>query len=329
MMRILYVDASGQVQIVTEMPPGWDKDSLKKAELLWIDLNQEENTASVEQFLTQHFGFHPLAIDDALNENHLPKVDDWETYLYIALRDLVYEADATTIAMPELDLFLGQQYLVTYHLEEITAVDRVWQLCQRNNRWLQHGADHLLYRLIDEIVNNYTAVLEQLESHITLLENQIFTQPSASLLEIMTHYKRTVLQIRRVVAPQREVVNKLARDTFLVVGEKDQVYFRDVYDHMVRLYNDSDSVRDLLTGNMELYLSVVNNRMNDIMKTLTIITTLFMPLTFITGFFGMNFFQAVLPSGKWTGPEILVLTLSVMILLPLVMFYWMRRRAWM
>jgi magnesium transporter len=145
----------------------------------------------------------------------------------------------------------------------------------------------------------------------------------------MTYYKRNVLQIRRVLAPQREVVNKLARDPYLVVGEKDQVYFRDVYDHMVRLTNDSDSVRDLLTGNMELYLSVVNNRMNDIMKTLTIITTLFMPLTFITGFFGMNFFQAVLPSRFWTGPVILVLTLVIMVLLPLVMFYWMRRRAWM
>ncbi len=328
-MRILYFDDSGRVQILTEMPPGWRKDSLQKSELLWIDLSQVEDTAVIEQFLNQQFGFHPLAIDDALHEKHLPKVDDWETYLYIALQDLTYNAASATMAMPELDLFLGKQYLVTYHPERVTAVDRVWQLCQRNNRWLQHGADHLVYRLIDEVVNNYTAVLDQLESHIMQLEHQIFTQPSASLLESMTHYKRNVLQIRRVLAPQREVVNKLARDTFLVVGEKDQVYFRDVYDHMVRLTNDSDSVRDLLTGNMELYLSVVNNRMNDIMKTLTIITTLFMPLTFITGFFGMNFFQAVLPSQFWTGPVMLTLALVIMVLLPLGMFTWMRRRAWM
>ena len=135
--------------------------------------------------------------------------------------------------------------------------------------------------------------------------------------------------IRRTLVPQREVVNKLARDTFLVIGEKDQVYFRDVYDHMVRLYNQSDSVRDLLTGTMELNLSVMNNRMNDVMKTLTIITTLFMPLTFITGFFGMNFFQAVLPLRVWTGSGTLAFTLVGMILLPLGMFYWMRRRAWM
>lgn len=328
-MRILYVDNAGQLQILTEMPPGWDKTTLKSAELLWIDLNHVESIEKTEQFLTQQFGFHPLAIDDALNETHLPKVDDWESYLYIALQDIAAEANLQTITLPELDLFLGKQYLITYHMEEVTAVDRVWQLCQRHQRWLQHGADHLVYRIIDEIVNNYTAVMEQLEAHIVQLEGQIFTHPSAHLLESLAHYKRLVLHIRRTLVPQREVVNKLARDTFLVIGEKDQVYFRDVYDHMVRLYNQSDSVRDLLTGTMELNLSVMNNRMNDVMKTLTIITTLFMPLTFITGFFGMNFFQAVLPLRVWTSGGTLAFTLAGMILLPLGMFYWMRRRAWM
>lgn len=328
-MRILYVDATGQLHILTEMPPGWDKANLKSAELLWIDLNHVESKEKTEQFLTQHFGFHPLAIDDALNETHLPKVDDWETYLYIALQDIAAEADLQTIALPELDLFLGKQYLVTYHKEAVTAVDRVWQLCQRHQRWLQHGADHLVYRIIDEIVNNYTAVTEQLEAQIVQLEGQIFSQPSAHLLESLAHFKRLVLHIRRTLVPQREVVNKLARDTFSVIGQKDQVYFRDVYDHMVRLYNQSDSVRDLLTGTMELHLSVMNNRMNDVMKTLTIITTLFMPLTFITGFFGMNFFEATSPLRAWTGTGMLAFTLAGMILLPLGMFYWMRQHAWM
>lgn len=328
-MRILYVDNAGQLQILTEMPPGWNKANLQSTELLWIDLNHVESNDITEQFLAQHFGFHPLAIDDALNETHLPKVDDWETYLYIALQDIACEANLQTISLPELDLFLGKQYLVTYHMQEVTAVDRVWQLCQRHQRWLQHGADHLVYRIIDEIVNNFTAVIEQLEAQIVQLESQIFSRPSAHLLESLAHYKRLVLHIRRTLTPQREVVNKLARDTFLVIGEKDQVYFRDVYDHMVRLYNQSDSVRDLLTGTMELNLSVMNNRMNDVMKTLTIITTLFMPLTFITGFFGMNFFQAVLPLRVWTSGGTLAFTLAGMILLPLGMFYWMRKRAWM
>ncbi|MCC6605973.1 MAG: magnesium/cobalt transporter CorA [Anaerolineae bacterium] len=328
-MRILYVDNAGQLHLLTEMPSGWDKASLTSTELLWIDLNHVESEANTERFLTQHFGFHPLAIDDALNETHLPKVDDWETYLYIALQDIAAETHLQTITLPELDLFLGKQFLVTYHIEEVTAVDRVWQLCQRHQRWLQHGADHLVYRIIDEIVNNYTAVTEQLEAQIVQLEGQIFTHPSADLLERLAHYKRLVLHIRRTLVPQREVVNKLARDTFAVIGQKDQVYFRDVYDHMVRLYNQSDSVRDLLTGTMELHLSVMNNRMNDVMKTLTIITTLFMPLTFITGFFGMNFFEATSPLRAWTGTGMLAFTLAGMIVLPLGMFYWMRQHAWM
>ena len=327
MMRILYMSESGQVQNLTELPPHWHTETPDG--LLWIDLHESKSSPEIEQLLSQRFGFHPLAIDDALNETHLPKVDDWESYLYIALQDLTYDSASAMMTMSELDLFLGAHYLVTYHFGDVTAVNRVWQLCLRNGRWLQNGADHLVYRLIDEMVNNYTAVLEQLESQIVQLENQIFSQHSPALLENMTHQKRTMLKIRQVLAPQREVVNKLARDSFSVISEKDQIYFRDVYDHMVRLTNDSDSVRDLLTGNMELYLSVVNNRMNDIMKTLTIITTLFMPLTFITGFFGMNFFQAVLPSEQWTGPGILILVLASMVLLPVVMFYWMRRRAWM
>lgn len=329
MMRILYVDQVGQLQFPAVMPADWQAATAQRPSLLWIDLDDGEETEAIEDLLTRRFGFHPLAIDDALHEIHMPKVDDWETYLYLALQDIVYDAENTRITLPELDVFMGRQFLVTYHVGELTAVDRVWQMCQRNSRWLQHGADHLLYRLIDESVNNYTAVLEQLEGDIMQLEGQIFADPSAFLLGRLTTYKRIVLQIRRVLAPQREVVSKLARNPFTLIGTKDQVYFRDVYDHMVRLYDLSDSVRDMVMGSMEIYLTVVNNRMNDIMKTLTIITTFFMPLTFITGFFGMNFFQAVMPSALWTGPWIFGLTLVSMILLPVVMFAWIRRHAWM
>lgn len=329
MMRIMYVDQAGQLLFPDVMPFDWQMEATQRPSLLWIDLDDGEATATVEDLLTQRFGFHPLAIDDALHEIHMPKIDDWETYVYLALQDIVYERGQSGITLPELDIFMGRQFLVTYHVGEVTAVDRVWQMCERNNRWLQHGADHLLYRLIDEIVNNFTAVLEQLESDIMQLEGEIFEDPSAFLLGRLTTYKRMVLQIRRVLAPQREVVSKMARNPYDVIGTKDQVYFRDVYDHMVRLYDLSDSVRDMVMGSMEIYLTVVNNRMNDIMKTLTIITTLFMPLTFITGFFGMNFFESVLPSQLWTGAWTLGLTLLSIILLPLIMFTWIRRHAWM
>jgi magnesium transporter len=328
-MRTLTVNHQGELTLGTTMPTDLDLHHLVRPVLLWVDFDQDDPVEVMEHILARDFGFHPLAVDDALNETHIPKVDDWESYLYLALQDVIYNSEHPVLALPELDLFLGRQFLVTYHLSEVTAVDRVWRECQRNGRWLQHGADHILYRIIDEIVNNYTAVLEDLESAILQMESDIFTDPDADLLEQLTANKRTVLQIRRVLAPQREVVNKLARNPYAVIGAKDQVYFRDVYDHMVRLYDLSDSVRDLLMGSMEIYLTVVNNRMNDIMKTLTVITTLFMPLTFITGFFGMNFFQAVIPSQVWTGPLVMGLTLLGMVLLPLFMIIWFRHHAWM
>jgi magnesium transporter len=149
------------------------------------------------------------------------------------------------------------------------------------------------------------------------------------VLERLTIHKHNILQLRRVLSPQREVVNRLARESYAVIDAKDRIYFRDVYDHLVRLYDLSDNVRDLVMSNIEIYLSVVNNSMNGIMKTLTIMTALFLPLTFLTGFFGMNFFQAILPSTFWTGTIMLVITLLVMVLLPLVMYGWMRHRSWM
>lgn len=328
-MRILQVDHVGKIQILPTLPEAWQADSQQKSGLLWLDLNMSEDIDSIERLLREEFGFHYLAIEDALHETHIPKLDDWESYLYMVLQDVVYEVDKQQIRLPELDIFLGKRFLVTYHQETVAAVDRLWEVCQRNNRWLQQGADYLLYRLINDIVSNYTAVIERLEGEIVQMENTIFADPSPKVLERLTIHKHNILQLRRVLSPQREVVNRLARESYAVIDAKDRIYFRDVYDHLVRLYDLSDNVRDLVMSNIEIYLSVVNNSMNGIMKTLTIMTALFLPLTFLTGFFGMNFFQAILPSTFWTGTIMLVITLLVMVLLPLVMYGWMRHRSWM
>ena len=141
--------------------------------------------------------------------------------------------------------------------------------------------------------------------------------------------KRAVLHLRRIIGPQREVMNKLARDDYRVIDSQAKVYFRDVYDHLVRLYDISESIRDLVGGTLDSYLSVINNRMNEIMKTLTVITVLFMPLSFIVSFFGMNFFVPDPPIISWVSRPAFVLTLIALVLLPVGMFYWIRRRGWM
>ncbi len=135
--------------------------------------------------------------------------------------------------------------------------------------------------------------------------------------------------MRRILLPQREVLNKPARDDYRVIDPKDRVFFRDIYDHLVRLHDLNENLRDLVSGALDTYLSVVNNRMNDVMKTLTIITTLFMPITFITGFFGMNFFEPVAHLAGWTSQQVFELTLGIMLTVPIVMFLWMRRRTWL
>jgi magnesium transporter len=134
--------------------------------------------------------------------------------------------------------------------------------------------------------------------------------------------------MRRILLPQREVLNKLARDDFRVIDFKDRIFFRDIYDHLVRLHDLNESLRDLVGGALDTYLSVVNNRMNEIMKTLTLITTLFMPITFVTGFFGMNFFEPVAQLVGWTSRQAFLVTMGILVLMPLVMYSWMRRRTW-
>jgi magnesium transporter len=200
-------------------------------------------------------------------------------------------------------------------------------VCQRDKRLLQKGAGHLLYKLIDELVSDYMPVVEQIDETIDQIEDQIFGEPSPLILEQIFTLKRALLRLRRIIGPQREVVNKLARGDYATVATEERVFFRDVYDHLVRLYDITENLRDLTASALDTYLSVVNNRMNEVMKTLTVITTLFMPLSFLVGFFGMNFFQPVVPLSAWTGKVAFGLTLAAMVLAPVGMYLWMKARV--
>jgi magnesium transporter len=325
MIRSLYRTRDGQVHV--DLTPEALATALHDTGgLLWVDLVGEPPKVC-EPILRETFGFHPLAIEDALEESHVPKVDDWGQYLYLVLHAVVLDGgDVDTV---ELDLFLGQNYVVTHQTQPLAAVERVWTTYRRDERQLERGAGRLLYSLADELVADYMPVVEGIDEVIDQIEDQIFDNPHPHMLEKIFTLKRALLKLRRIITPQREVLNKLARGDYGVITAQDRVFFRDVYDHLVRLYDISESLRDLLGGALETYLSVVNNRMNDVMKTLTVITTLFMPLSFVVGFFGMNFFQPSVPSETWTGTLAFVLTLSGMVVMPMLMYLWMRRRAWL
>ncbi len=327
MIRSLYREPDGHLR--TDLGPDEFTNVLKDADgLLWVDFAGEPPQAC-EPILRETFGFHPLAVGDALEEAHVPKIDDWGQYLYLVLHaPVIDQQDEGRLDTLELDVFLGANYLVTHRTQPIAAADRVWSACQRDERQMQLGAGHLLYRLADELVVDYMPVVEGIDEAIDQIEDQVFDDPTPSLLEQIFTLKRALLRLRRIIAPQREVLNKLARGDYAAIAVQDRVFFRDVYDHFVRLYDIAESLRDLVGSALDTYLSVVNNRMNEVMKILTVITTLFMPLSFMTGFFGMNFFQPVTPLAAWTDRLAFGLVLAAMGLIPVGMYVWMRRRAW-
>jgi magnesium transporter len=329
MIRSLHISREGK--FATDPPmEEWPAVLQDQSGLFWVDF-EGTPPESDEPILRDVFGFHPLAVDDALQESHVPKVDDWDDYLYIVLHSVIFDqSDGGHVDTLELDVFLGRNYIVTHHDQTIAAVDRVWLACQRDERLWKNGVDHFLYRLTDEVVASYMPVVEAIDEAVDRAEDEIFGRPTPEVLERIFAVKRAVLYLRRIIGPLREVLNRLARDDYAVIDSRARVYFRDVYDHLVRLHDITESIRDLVSGTLDTYLSVINNRMNDIMKTLTIITTMFMPISFITGFFGMNFFQPVEKSlMPWSGLPAFMIMLAIVILTPLFMFLWIRRRGWM
>ena len=297
--------------------------------VLWVDFISEPPDTC--QPILEEFGFHPLAIDDALQETHVPRLDDWGEYLYIVLNYMNMESNGDTweTKVDELDVFLGKNYIVTHHDHRITAVDETWMVCDRDERNLHEGADHILYRIADNLMAGYMPAVEQIDEAIDHIEDQVFDRPSPRTLEQLLALKRVLVAMRRIIIPQREVLNKLARDDYQVIDPKDRVFFRDIYDHLVRLHDLNESLRDLVGSVLDTYLSVINNRMNEVMKTLTIITVLFMPLTFLTGYFGMNFFEPLGNLREWTSNPVFYLTLATIIIMPIGMYLWMRRRTWL
>jgi magnesium transporter len=328
MIQTLLRDSSGAVR--AGLPIAEVQQAIRRGEgPAWVDFDAEPDDVC-EPILRDGFGFHPLAVDDALRESHVPKVDDWEQYLYLVLHDVALESDARAeLSTIELDVFLGPNYIVTHHDQPITALTHVWERCQRDDRHLKHGADHLFYALIDEVVAGHMTVFEDLDERLDAVEANIFGDPTPRTLEAVFRLKRAMLHLRRILGPQREVLNKLARDDFAVIDPRERIYFRDVYDHLVRLYDINESLRDQAAGSLEIYLSVVNNRLNEVLKTLTLIATMFLPATFIAGFFGMNIFMAARPVDIGPSTIFPALAVGLMLLIPGAIYLWGRRRGWL
>jgi len=296
---------------------------------LWVDIfdsTTEESTG----LLKDVFNFHPLAIADALEETHDPKIDDWQAYLsMVACMIDPPQAQKTKIITYELDLFLGKNYIVTYHANHSKTIERVWETARRDSRVFQRGPLYILYLLMDETADDFIANTELLEGTLNDIEDQLFDNPDSSILEEIFVLKRSALHLRQSISPLREVLTKLARGDYEILGHQPSMYFQDVYDHFLRLHEITANLLELTSSTLEIYLSVVNNRMNGVMKTLTIITTLFMPISFLAGFFGMNFFKPGAGFESWTSQPVFWIVLIASILFPAVMLFYIYRKGWL
>jgi magnesium transporter len=297
---------------------------------LWVDIEQpERDLPTVERLFRDVFQFHPLAIEDALSETHVPKLDDWGGYLYLVFHSLDFEPGTDGLRLHELDLFLGKNYLVSCHAEPMKTIESLRSQIERDPERCSKGPDHLLYHILDMGTDDYLTAIEHLDEAIDAAQEEVFDAPTPATLQRIFRIKRAAVKVHRIIAPQREVVNRLARDAYSQIDAPDRVYFRDVYDHLVRLHDISETLRDLISGALDTYLSAISNRTNEIMKTLTLVTVMFLPMSFLAGFFGMNFFgdNLILPFGL---PRVTLfcLNFAVMVATPIGLWIWARKRGW-
>jgi len=330
-IQLTYRDGKGVFH--ADWPASRIQESIDdKGGLLWLDIEgpDEPLDRKLEEWLCNVFHFHPLAVEDALRESHVPKVDEWGDYLYIVFHVAMIEPESEKLELQELDFFLGRNYLVTYHTRALPILDQDRIKIEHDPRdRLQHGADHLLYHFLELAIDQSLDAIEKLDEQVDAIQNAVLENASPKNLKAIFRIKRSAIRLHKTLSPQREVLNRLARDPFQPVQAKHRVYFRDLYDHVVRIHDISESLRDLISGSVETYLSVVSNRTNDIMKTLTIVTVMFMPMTFLVGFFGMNFFGDAIAL-TWRMPKGLLFwgTNAIMAISPCFIWIYARRKKW-
>lgn len=329
--KVIYRDSAGTIRF--DLPVEHIGAALADAEgTLWVDVHDPVGipNESVDTLFRAVFRFHPLAIEDALNDTHVPKVDDWSTYLFIVFSTIDFDPGTDSLQLHELDLFLGKNYVVTYHREAMPVLSQLRANIERDPiTRLRHGPASLVYHILDSIVAEYLPTIEHLDDAIDAAQDEVFGKPTTRTLQAIFRVKRSALRLHRALSPQREVLNRLARDEYDPISADERVYFRDVYDQLVRIHDISESLRDLIAGALDTYLSAISNRTNDIMKTLTLVTVMFLPISFITSFFGMNFFADNLAVGSQL-PKGLMFWASCLImgLTPLGMWIWAKHRGW-
>lgn len=293
--------------------------------ITWINIVGLHKVDVIEK-IGMHYNLHPLVLEDILNVHQRPKVEYFEDYIFVVLKMLTYNDESHEVNSEQVSMILGKNFVFTFQERKGDVFEPVRNRI-RNNKGIirKNDADYLLYALIDIIVDNYFVILEKMGDEVEDLEDKVILNPSPEIVQTIHRLKRNLIELRKTIWPLREVLNTLYKEDSHLIKKKTSIYFRDVYDHTIQIIDTVETLRDMAGGLLDIYLSSVSNRMNEIMKVLTIIATIFMPLTFIAGVYGMNF--KYMPELEWKFGYPLVLLL--MLLVGIVMLIYFRRKKWL
>ncbi|MBI4477306.1 MAG: magnesium/cobalt transporter CorA [Acidobacteria bacterium] len=321
-MITVFVHQAGSTRPADRVDPAWLTSG--SGVIVWVDLARPD--AEDARLLSEVFHFHELSIQDALSAVHHPKVEAYDGYLYLILHGIDFQASKRQFATHDTDFFLGSNYLVTVHDGTTRTIGEIRSLCSRNPRVMAEGATALLHRIVDTMVAHYQPEVDKLADRIDTLENRVISARDETFMKQILRLKRDVASLRRITLPERDAVGRLARREFQLISGEMSYRFRDVYDQLVRLVDDALIFQDRITAILEAHLTTVSNRLNQIMKVLTVIATLFMPMTVITGLYGMNLVLPHLPGGDATQ---FWWVLGLMVVMAVVMVAWFVKRKWL
>jgi magnesium transporter len=311
-----------------EDEPGSVEDCLASrdtATVSWINVDGLHDT-EILQRLCGHFGIHPLVQEDIVNTTQRPKFEDYGDYVYLVCRMMTYDAEARQLVSEQISLVVGKTWVLSFQERQGDVFEPVRERARQGKGRLRRlGPDYLAYALVDAVVDNYFVILEQMGEQIEILEAELLSAPARDHLAAIHAFKREIVLMRRSVWPLREVVGAILREESALMEEATRFFFRDLYDHTIQVADAVDSLRDILSSLQDLYLSSVSNRMNEVMKVLTIMGSVFIPLTFVAGIYGMNFAHMPELAWRWSYPLFWLVILG----LAGALVTWFRRRGWL
>jgi magnesium transporter len=309
-----------EVKSAEECYPFRDKPSVT-----WINVDGLHDLQVIEKIGT-HFNLHPLVLEGIANTDQRPKLEDHEEYIFIVLKMLYQEKDGDDVTGEQVSLILGSNFVISFQEREGDVFEQIRDRIRTGKGKIRKmGSDYLAYTLIDAIVDHYFTVLENLGEKVELLEEELLLNPKPEIVSAIHGLKRGLIFLRKSVWPLREVISGLERGESSLIKKATRPYLRDVYDHTIQVIDTTESMRDMVAGMLDIYLSSVSNKMNEVMKVLTIIATIFIPLTFIAGIYGMNFEH--MPELKWRYSYAVVWV--VMLSVGVLMVFYFRKKRWL